>query len=261
MGLFGLGKSKVKEESIDYEGYELKYSSGTSIVERFRRDGSYERDFVDYLNTDIKKRGSSGAFLDIGANIGMISLSVLKDNPNLQIFAFEPGVHQFDLFKKTLQINELENQIVLSDVALSNEKGTAEFRVHSSADVSGDGFIDTGRAGKTKSIEVKTDTLDNWWKDNGQLQIDFIKVDTEGAEYWILQGAKELLAAQHPVLYLEINDLNIRNYPFEIKDLFELIDELNYDLFSLDGVRPTAENVIDLIRENDSFVAYYREND
>ena len=253
--LFGNNKNEVKEESISYEKYELYYSTGTSIVQRFIRDGSYEKEFIDYLNEDITKYGTDKMFLDIGANIGMISLSVLAKNPNLEIAAFEPGQHQNQLMQKTIQANNLSTQIKLFDVALSNNKGIAEFRVHNTVDVSGDGFVDTGRAGKTKKVKVQTDLLDNWWEEQGCPKVGYIKIDTE---YWILQGAQKMIASQKPILYLEINDKNIKNYPFEIIDLLKFVDDLGYNLYTLNMKKVETANILEDIRECDSFVAYVK---
>lgn len=256
-GIFNIFKSKLPEELfIDFEGFKLCYSEGTSIVERYKRDGSYEADFIEVLVSKISTYSGEKAFLDIGANIGMISLSMLKAFPNMKIYSFEPGPHQADLFEKTIQHNQLEDKIALSRLALKNEKGIAHFSVHSSEDVSGDGFIDTERAGKTKKIQVDTDLLDNWWNKAGKPFVPFVKMDTEGSELWILQGAKEFISACRPMMFLEINDKNIRNYPYEVEDLMSEVESLNYKLKSLNEEEVTRENIMALIKESDTFIAY-----
>ena len=250
-------KSKPKVKGIDfieYEGFRLNFSKDTSIVERFKRDGSYEPEFIHHLVETLKEQ-SSGAFLDIGANIGMIALSVLKHCPNIMIYAFEPGPHQFELLQKTLSDNKLSEKIKAYDIALKDETGEATFQIHDSEDVSGDGFSDSQRGGKTYAITVKTEKIDNWWNENGRPEIGTLKIDTEGAELWILKGAHEMIMDQQPVLYLEINDKNIRNYPYEIDDLLRHIKALNYTIDSLDGEAVTSENILSFIKQNDTFIA------
>ncbi|MBD3636701.1 MAG: FkbM family methyltransferase [Crocinitomicaceae bacterium] len=255
-GIFDIFKSKsqkTEELYIPFEGFELCYSEGTSIVERYKKQGHYEQDFVEVL---VAKLAGSSEFIDVGANIGMISLSVLHAHPEIKIYAFEPGPHQADLFEKTITKNNLGDKIELSRIALKNEKGVDYFNVHSSEDVSGDGFVDTQRAGKTRRIKVETDTLDNWWTAQGKPQIKFVKMDTEGSEKWILEGAKEFISTCRPILFLEINDKNIKNYPYEISDLLSLLDEFNYDLVTLKEEKVNPSKIIEHIRESDTFIAY-----
>lgn len=155
------------DKKIFYQGFSLHYSAGTSIVGRFIKNGSYEPEEVAVLKQVALEDRRSTVFLDIGANIGMISLAVLHHVPKAIIYAFEPGEHQRGYLKKNISANQLDGRITISPLALSDRRGTALFAVHASADASGDGLRDTGRAGGCSLVEVQTDTLDNWWEENG----------------------------------------------------------------------------------------------
>jgi FkbM family methyltransferase len=157
---------------------------------------------------------------------------VLRNVPNVKIYAFEPGPHQFELFRMTIDRNELKHRIILYKTAISNVKGTLDFFVHNTKDVSGDGFIDTLRAGASKIIRVPTMPLDQWWLDENKPQIDFIKIDTEGAELWILQGAKELISTCKPIILTEMSDLNYINYPYSEIDVLNLLNNYNYIVYN-----------------------------
>lgn len=239
--------------SIPYKGFNVSYSEGTSLIERIRNTGDYEPEVTACIAVELQN-DAQPQILDIGANIGLISLGLLAAKKNASVFAFEPGPHQHMLLKKTIAGNQLESRIVLSDVALSNKKGEATFRIHSSRDASGDGFVDTERAGPTKSITVQTDTLDNWWNAAGKPAINFIKMDTEGSEYYILQGAREMLCELKPKMLIEINLQNIRNYPFSLQDLLTLIDSLNYELYSMEREKIDESNRESHFRKNDTFL-------
>lgn len=252
LNLFKKKKKQILE--MPFEGFSLLYSEGTSIVERFKRDGAYEPEFMDHLVDTLNQKNGSKLLLDIGANIGMVSLTCLNRCNDLKVVAFEPGLHQFELLKGTLVKNNLGNKLSLSSIALSNSKGTVDFHVHSADHASGDGFIDTGRAGKTSIVKVNTDTLDNWWNQNNRPHVDVIKIDTEGAEYYILQGANEMITALSPIIYLEINDKNIRNYPFEIVDLLNQVSEMEYSITNLNLENVTDSNIVPMIRMNDTFI-------
>ena len=147
----------------------------------------YEPELVAALWTEMEHR-QARVFLDIGANIGLISLAVLKRFPRLRIEAFDPGPHQCQLFTATIQYNRLESQIHLHQVALGDREGETDFFVHADEHVSGDGLVDTGRAGSAKKIQVPMQRLDVWWRGAGKPDIPVVKIDTEGAELLVLKG-------------------------------------------------------------------------
>jgi FkbM family methyltransferase len=240
--------------SIDYKGFTVFYSMGTSLVSRLKNNGSYEKETCDAIVKDLSEIVSP-IMIDVGANIGLISLAVMAENSNTKIFAFEPGEHQFKLLQKTITSNNLDEKITISELALSNKTGHSLFSIHSHQDASGDGFIDTERAGQTKIVSVKTMTLDDWWFNNGQPNVNLIKLDTEGAEFWILQGASKLIQELKPVIFIEIHLENIRNYPFNLSELLDLISDLKYQLYSLGGECLTNEKLMPLLGKEDSFVA------
>src|SRR5207244_2641976 len=80
-----------------FEGFELVYSRRTSIVERFTRAGAYEPEVRAAIAADLR-RSVSRCFVDVGANVGLVSLAALADVPGAHVFAFEPARHQHDLF-------------------------------------------------------------------------------------------------------------------------------------------------------------------
>lgn len=232
-------RKKPYERVLRYKDFQLHYSQGTSIVEEHGVrpviiGGIYEPIETEAILTLLAKYNEP-VFLDIGANIGLMSLNVLSEYPNARVYAFEPGTHQNSLFKKTIISNQLNGSIYLYDVALSNKTGVATFASHESQHVSGDGFLDTGRAGKSSNVSVQTQTLDNWWEANNNPSINALKVDTEGSELWVLQGAKAVIKTCAPDIFLEINPKNLRPYPHTSEDVYYWLNENGYSLYDLEG--------------------------
>jgi len=230
--------------NINYHGLKIYYSYGTSLIRRIKNSKSniYEestcKSITQFLN--IKQNPN---FIDVGANIGLISAYVLNHVPKVNIYAFEPGPHQYNLFNKTIIENKLEKRIKLYNLALSNTNGTMEFNIHSTQDVSGDGFYDTERAGKTNIINVEVLKLDDWWENNKKPNIDVIKIDVEGAELWILEGAVKMLKSCKPIIVLEICNLNYRNYPYTENEVLELLISNNYSVFTEEGSLVNKNNL------------------
>jgi len=252
--VYNLGNKN--EKILRYHGYELFHTKGTSIVNRYLNTNAYEPELSNSIVKELLKK-SNPTLLDVGANIGMISLFCLSKIPTLNIFAFEPGPLQHGLLEKTIQANQLQDSITLNNKALSNETGVASFAIHQDEHNSGDGFVDTGRAGNTTTISVQTKRIDEWWQEQGQPNIDVIKIDTEGAEFLVLTGAKKMIKTLKPVLYLEIYYHNLKNYPHSEDDIYELLEELGYKLFLLSGRMINKQDLIKLSLRVSEYVAIY----
>jgi len=247
--------------SMNYRGFVLFFSRGTSLVNRIRlfptssRNSIYEPETAEAIESVIK--GIDHPIIaDVGSNIGLMSLNILAAKPDAIIYAFEPGPHQRMLLEKTIQGNPgLGKKVFVSDYALSNTTGSSVFATHDTKEVSGDGLVDTGRAGEAKTITVRTIRFDEWWLQNGKPKFDFIKIDTEGAELWILQGAEEMIDQLRPVLLLEIFNLNLVNYPYKSIDIMNWLKTHRYNLFNLDGEPVTETSYFERNTHEAEFIA------
>jgi FkbM family methyltransferase len=239
-----------------YLGFKLFYSCldevGTGIVNNTMCDRVYEKETCTFLEQSIKGV-SNPVFIDVGANIGLISLYMLKHVPDITIHAFEPSPHQYGLFKRTLEENHIR-AIHLFDSALSNKEGEVSFFAHDTG-CPADGFIDTGRGGVGKTIKVKTTPLDAWWANNGRPKVDLIKADTEGAELLIFKGAKEVLETFSPVVFFEMQEVNYKVYDYDWRDVLQFFESIGYSVYTEDGEKFDFNNGEMLMTDNYNFIA------
>jgi FkbM family methyltransferase len=230
--------------TIRYMGFKVYYSKGTSIIQVIREYKIYEKDLCNLIVEKLQEsKCKKPIFLDAGANIGLISVFVLSKIPETLVYAFEPGPHQNELFKKTIDANRVSDKITLYKEALGYRAGTAKFAVHNTKDVSGDGFIDTRSAGTVNYIETNVNTLDNWWEEACCPKINVIKIDTEGAELWILKGAEKLISSCKPILFFEMWPKFTALYGYSCADLLKWLDCHDYSLYSLSKQRITLINL------------------
>lgn len=227
---------------MKYLGFDLLYSPGTSLIDRIRFGQIYEPNVTTAIIRELQKIDNP-VIIDIGSNIGLISLNILKFYPNTKIYAFEPGPHQHKLFSKTIEINNLNESVQLYDIALSNNNGEAVFNIHQAKHASGDGFKNTERAGKTKKIKVQVRKLDNWWEEANKPKINIIKIDTEGAELLVLKGAINLLNEIRPIILMEISALNLKVYEYNEKDVLIFLKSHGYILKTIAGTIITLKNI------------------
>jgi len=238
-----------------YCGFNLYYNRGNNIIRRLKNEPIFEKDMCEAIVKELGK-AAKPVFLDIGANIGLISSYVLSKVPNVNIHAFEPGPVQRSFLTMTAEKNRLGDNIKIYAEALGKEIGMATFYSHDPKYVAGDGFIDTGRARDAHPIEVKINTLDAWWTSAGKPAVQVVKIDTEGAELWVLEGGKEFLKACKLVIFMEIEPQNLRVYPYTYLDILISLNKENYSLFTLSGETVTRHNFDGFIKEKqDTYVA------
>lgn len=149
-------------------------------------NGIYEEVTTNLVNKLIKQ---GDVVLDIGTCIGYYTLIFAKlVGKNGKVYAFEPEPTNFTLLKKNVEINGYEN-VVLVQKAVSNRSG--KLRLFLSEENLGDHRIYDPHNGRN-FIEVESIKLDDYFKNyNGE--INFIKMDIQGAEGGALQGMFELL--------------------------------------------------------------------
>jgi FkbM family methyltransferase len=147
--------------------------------------GYYEPELIRWLKSELT---SKDVFWDIGANIGAMSLIAAKSCG--QVVAFEPDPRMFTLLEDHVAANKLNNVRVYS-VALSNQNGSAElFR----APDTNTGMTSLHPRDSTWSrLAVQTWTADDVVMSDPTLFPSVIKMDVEGAERMVLQGAKRIL--------------------------------------------------------------------
>jgi FkbM family methyltransferase len=240
--------------TLDYFGYKVFYTRGMIAVRRVKHGEIFEPRVTQPIVKELLKHPEP-IFLDIGSNIGLVSLYVLSEVPNVKILAFEPGAHQRILFQKTIDENKLSDRITLYPYAMSNKNGTAQFSTHFNQDATGDGFFDTGRAGEARNVEVQTRTLDSLWPELNISRIDAMKIDTEGSELMILKGAQKLIQEFKPIIYLEIHRTNLLPYHYTHIDILNWFHSIGYNVFSSLGEECTEKNIEASLKTTDAFCA------
>ena len=183
---------------------------------RQRALGTYEYMEVDWWKKIIKP-GMVGC--DIGVNKGYYSLFFAKlVGYRGRVLSFEPDAENCVWIRKTLSANFYKN-IKLYQIALYNKTGESNFfKGHFSGHHSL--IIDFG-LGMSK---VKTRKLDDVLKEENINKIDFMKIDVEGAEVEVLEGAQSLLKQQKPKLMIDIHNIDKKKF-------FNLLKNHGYKIY------------------------------
>jgi FkbM family methyltransferase len=199
--------------------------------------GIYEPDETKLVNTLIKP---GDIVIDLGANIGYFTLLFARlVGPNGKVYAFEPHPYSFSLLKKNIEINGYQN-IEAIQKAASNQKGFLELYQ--------DPFNNTDHRiypqdGKTKQIQIETISLDEYFKELPY--VNFMKIDTQGAEFLILSGMKKLLARSPNIkMLLEFWPYGLKRIGNNAQDLLTIIKEAGFLIFDISNKEATIEELI-----------------
>jgi FkbM family methyltransferase len=142
---------------------------------------------------------ANGVYFDVGANVGvyLCALHALKDE-RLTLVGFEPIPTTIALLQQTIDLNGVPARI--EPLALSSKEGELRLSAYSRG-MSNFWLKDDSRA--HPSIAVRTQSPDAWLAEHPGLEPDAIKIDVEGHELEVLEGAVQLLARKHPALMVE----------------------------------------------------------
>lgn len=146
-----------------------------------------------YFNETFFKPSQNEVFVDVGALDGKTILDFVEwCNDNYKkIYSFEPDVNSYKMTKETIIKKQIRN-VVLQNIGLWSEKTKLKFCA-----IAGNGSM----VSENGSEIIEADKLDNVIGDEG---VTFIKLDIEGSELKVLQGAKNIIKNNKPKLGVSI---------------------------------------------------------
>jgi len=151
----------------------------------------YFRNRADSLFTFMKNYLTPGmTFVDVGANIGSHTLygaSLVK--PQGKVFSFEADPETFGVLEANIRLNGVSNAVLFNQ-CLSDKQGTATFNLNP------DSARNSLVRGGCSQVSLPTNTLDDLLPRG--LEIDFLKIDVEGAESLVLSGSKRIFQDNPP---------------------------------------------------------------
>ncbi len=152
---------------------------------------------------------SDAVVVDVGANIGAVTLNFASRVPGGHVYAVEPTDYAFEKLGHNLDLNPVLKERVTTVKAFLTAKAGASI----SRQVYARWPIAAG-AGEARhrihggiaeaSSQVATTTLDDLVDEWGLSRLDLIKIDTDGHEMEVLEGAKRTLARFHPRIVFEV---------------------------------------------------------
>ncbi len=210
-GAWWLAKKGALDHELMYNGFE---ETEMRFVQRLLRPGM--------------------TVVDVGAHHGLYTLLASKRvGRRGRVVAIEPSPREGRRLAKHLRLNRCRN-VDVETCALGNRSGEADLYLV-------DGFRDWGNSLRppevrepTRRVRVAVRTLDEVLAARGIERVDLIKLDAEGGELAVLEGAKRLLQmAPRPAILAEVEDVRTRAWGYQAREIMQLLARWNYRWFAL----------------------------
>jgi FkbM family methyltransferase len=187
--------------------------------------GFYEREDVRVYKT-LKLR--PGLILDVGANIGFFSLLFAHIFPQCQVHAFEPNPYAFDRLQENLKANpKLSKRIATFDNAASDREQRVELTTVPGAAGHAWGRVGISRRDGMVTYDVAATTIDRLYAAS-PLPVRLIKIDVEGYELPVLEGASAVVAEFRPIIVFEVSLSFLIEQPGTYQRQLEFADKHGY---------------------------------
>jgi FkbM family methyltransferase len=194
-------------KKIDYKGVTYSFGIPNRLCE-YRADSfaTKEPETLEWIDS-IQK---DSIVWDIGANIGLYSVYAAKTR-NCAVFAFEPSVFNLELLSRNIFLNELTEKVVIVPIPLNDQVGYSNMRMTTTewggalSSFDHDLGFDGEKVRKVFEFKVVGVSMEDAKNHLGIPQPDYIKMDVDGIEHFILKGGADVLKHVKGLL-IEVND-------------------------------------------------------
>jgi len=225
---------KVSEALRRY--YPVK--SGLTTIHDFDGDLGIHVDRASYVSSSIYWRGNHSTevasflkrhlqpdmtFVDVGANLGELTLVAAKRLAKGRVLAFEPVPQIFAQLSRNVALNNLSH-VDLFNIGLFDK--TDSLPIYQEQDINfgtmNEGVPSLFSTGTDQQeVTVPLRRFDDVAREYGLEQLDVMKLDVEGAEMMVLRGAEPFLRRLRPLIITELSDTNFQRAGYTSRDLID----------------------------------------
>jgi FkbM family methyltransferase len=227
---------------LPYGGW---YLAANSDIDRAVFCGGFESTELHFLHRCLRP---GMTVLDIGAHHGLYSLVASKSvHPRGHVHSFEPSPRERRLLERNLRFN-LRANISVHATSLGAIRGRATLFLVEGVLDGCNSLRPPSDCRNTRTVEVDVVSLDEFIRENRISDVDFIKMDVEGAELSVLQGASRLLSSSaRPWILAEIADLRTQPWGYSAREILEFLEQKGFHWFQPFGqgqLRPADRTLV-----------------
>jgi FkbM family methyltransferase len=194
--------------------------------------GQFEQGELEFVRRTLKEGDHA---IDVGAHIGFFSVHMAKYvGPGGSITAFEPLEENAGLLERSIAENGFADRLRLERAAVSRQSGEADLTFSTETLNSGGAFIVTAAVPHGHATRrIRVIALDDL---SLPRPVAFIKMDVEGAEPLVLEGATRLIAADRPTFLTELHREQLARVASQTPEIFlRKVAEMRYRAFRVEN--------------------------
>lgn len=233
-----MGMQKISY--INIEDLKIEGIEGDYVFETIREKNNFYEN--ELLNKWKRYLSDSKVVFDVGANLGNHTLFWAKKLNTDVIYSFEPYIPNFERLLHNVQNNLLDNVYPINKAIGKKEGYTCVKEFHE------DNYGGTTLNEEIQSEgEIEVITIDSFVKGKKIESVDFIKIDTEGYEVSVLDGAQKTISKYYPDLWIEVNSQTFQEIMNRLEQLEYIVaDTLGFNILFLNPRRHTKIEQIDI---------------
>lgn len=187
--------------------------------------GQWEHDHVSM----IRKLYRGGVFIDVGSSLGLyvVCMADLVAKASASIISIEPISENLVRQKRNVEINGCQNLVRYHQLALGST--ISEIRISFDKSSGDNNAIISSDGGMTTPVT----TLDSLLGESDAEQIGLIKIDVEGYEPKVIEGARETIARDRPVVFAEFNRERMAINGFDMVASWSFFVDCRYRAYQL----------------------------
>jgi len=162
---------------------------------------------------------------DVGANVGSTTLFFASRNSKARIFSFEPHPDTYQKAKTNIELNAFDKIHLFNKGIGAKNESTKLYRLIDK-NPGMDRILPGDQPYAFTWVEIIK--LDDFCREHNILCIDFLKIDVEGFEYFVLDGGRDIISKTHPVIYLELYDHGLKKNGYSASALIDLLFAMGY---------------------------------
>ena len=169
--------------------------------------------------------------VDVGAHVGLFAVNMAaRVGPTGRVYAFEPLERNASLLERSIKENGFEGRLVLERCAVASEVGTGALTCESESINSGGAFLlNRGEDAPSGHVmtHVRTVSLDAYGFPD---PVRLLKLDAEGAEPLVIEGAKEMIARDRPIILTEVHAAQLERVArCSVEEFIRHVEAQGYD--------------------------------
>ena len=173
--------------------------------------------------------------LDIGAHHGFYTMLAAKMvGPTGKVLCFEPSPRERERLFAHLRLNRMLDRVSVFPVALGRKTGESTLYVVAGRDTGCNSLRPPAVTEPTRAVPVQVTSLDTLLAQQNVARVDFVKMDVEGAELEVLDGAEYLLGrCPRPVILAELADSRTLPWGYRASAIYDSLVAKDYHWFAI----------------------------